>query len=287
MESWVLLQRAMLCRDGVERMRADARASMRGLDPGSQWRATALLLEGVSHLLEGDAERADPLLAHAVEVAGHAGAMPANSVALAERCLVAIQRGDWTDAAALAERAQRIVRTGHLDDYVPSALVYAVVARTALHRGEVARAQEHLARAARLRPLLTYALPQLAGQTLLELARCYLAMDDAAGARVVLREARDILQQRPRLGILAEQADELRARLDTIRAGTVGASSLTTAELRLLPLLSTHLSFREIGERLYLSPHTVKTQAMSVYRKFGVSSRSQAVLVAQRIGLGA
>jgi LuxR family transcriptional regulator, maltose regulon positive regulatory protein len=52
-----------------------------------------------------------------------------------------------------------------------------------------------------------------------------------------------------------------------------------------LPLLATHLSFREIGERLHLSPHTVKTQAMSIYRKLGVSSRSQAVQRAQQLGL--
>ena len=32
------------------------------------------------------------------------------------------------------------------------------------------------------------------------------------------------------------------------------------------------LSFREIGEQLFLSPHTVKTQAGSIYRKLGVSS---------------
>ena len=65
-----------------------------------------------------------------------------------------------------------------------------------------------------------------------------------------------------------------------------GGLSLTTAELRLLPLLATHLTFREIGERLYLSQHTVKTQAMSIYRKLGVSSRSQAVQRAQQLGLG-
>ena len=64
-----------------------------------------------------------------------------------------------------------------------------------------------------------------------------------------------------------------------------GPSSLSTAELRLLPLLSTQLSFREIGERLYISPHTVKTQALSVYRKLGTSSRSQAVQRLQEIGL--
>jgi LuxR family transcriptional regulator, maltose regulon positive regulatory protein len=66
----------------------------------------------------------------------------------------------------------------------------------------------------------------------------------------------------------------------------VGVSSLTTAELRLVPLLSTHLSFRQIGQRLHVSRHTVKTQALSVYRKLGVSSRGQAVQRLQQLGLG-
>jgi LuxR family maltose regulon positive regulatory protein len=52
-----------------------------------------------------------------------------------------------------------------------------------------------------------------------------------------------------------------------------------------LPLLSTHLSFREIGERLHVSRNTIKTQAISVYRKLGVSSRSEAVTVAEDLGL--
>ena len=74
--------------------------------------------------------------------------------------------------------------------------------------------------------------------------------------------------------------------LDSSRGGTVRASSLSTAELRLLPLLATHLSFREMGERLHVSRHTVKSQALSVYRKLGVSSRSQAVQRMQELGLG-
>jgi LuxR family maltose regulon positive regulatory protein len=52
-----------------------------------------------------------------------------------------------------------------------SGLVHGGAARTALHRGDPAVAREHLARAARLRPLLTYAIPWLAVQTLLELGR--------------------------------------------------------------------------------------------------------------------
>jgi LuxR family transcriptional regulator, maltose regulon positive regulatory protein len=136
-----------------------------------------------------------------------------------------------------------------------------------------------------MRPLLTAAMPHRAVQTLLELARAYLALTDVAAATILLREVRFILQQRPRLGILPTQADQLQSQLDTLRETTASVVTLTTAELRLLPLLSTHLSFREISEQLYLSRHTVKSHAMSIYRKLGVSSRSQAIQHLQQTGL--
>jgi LuxR family maltose regulon positive regulatory protein len=241
--------------------------------------------EGISFLLEGDAQRADPILAHAFDVATEAGALPLAAVVLAERCIVAAASGDWAQAQALADRALEIVRGGELDAYWTSALVYAWAARAAVQRGDLGAARGHVARAARLRPLLTYALPVVSVQALLELARAYAALGDPHGARAVLRQAGDIFQQRPDLGVLRGQADELRASVDTMGREGLGASSLTTAELRLLPLLPTHLSFREIGERLYLSPHTVKSQAMSIYRKLGASSRSQAVQRTQQLGL--
>ena len=62
-------------------------------------------------------------------------------------------------------------------------------------------------------------------------------------------------------------------------------ASLTTAELRTLHFLPTHLSFREIGERVYVSANTVKTQANAVYRKLDVSCRSEAVSRARQLGL--
>ena len=61
--------------------------------------------------------------------------------------------------------------------------------------------------------------------------------------------------------------------------------ALTGAELRLLPLLSTHLSFPEIAGELFLSRNTVKSQAYSIYRKLGASSRSQAVARSRELGL--
>ena len=53
----------------------------------------------------------------------------------------------------------------------------------------------------------------------------------------------------------------------------------------MLPYLATHLSFPEIGDRLYLSRHTVKSHAMAIYRKLNVTSRSDGVERAQELGL--
>jgi LuxR family transcriptional regulator, maltose regulon positive regulatory protein len=285
MESWRAQLRAYLCRRGMRQMRRDAEIALEGMAPGSEWRASALALLGLSWLLDGEPERADPILAQAVEVGLDTGAAPTAAAAFAERAIVAIRRGDWDDADTLADHGLAILRDGHLDDYGPGAIVHALVARTAAHRGDVPRARESLGHAARLRPQLTYAMPTLAVHALLEIGRAYLALADAAGARAVLREAGAILRIRPDLGTLPREAEELRSMLDALPVGSVGASSLTTAELRLVPLLSTHLSFREIGERLHVSRHTVKTQAISVYRKLGVSSRSEAIDRVQAIGL--
>jgi LuxR family maltose regulon positive regulatory protein len=284
-EASIAYLKALLCRDGIERMRLDAQVALDGLDPASPYRATMLHTEGLSYLLEGDPDRADVVLAHAVDAATGAGSVPFVPVVLAERGILAIGREDWAAADAFADQAQVIMEGGDFDDYWTSALVYAWLARVALHHGDIARGRDLVGRAARLRHLQTYALPVVSSQALLEMAGAYVALGDAAGGRTVLRQVRDILQQRPRLGAVAGQADELAARLDTVRGGAPGASSLTTAELRLLPFLPTHLTFREIGERLFVSRHTVKTQAISVYRKLGVSSRGEAITRMRELGL--
>ena len=102
----------------------------------------------------------------------------------------------------------------------------------------------------------------------------------------LMTEVAAIRRRRPDLGILGEQVDVLSARLASLRGSAADwAATLTRAELRLLPLLTTHLSFREIGERLFVSRNTVKTEAISVYRKLGVRSRSAAIERAAELGL--
>jgi DNA-binding CsgD family transcriptional regulator len=68
-------------------------------------------------------------------------------------------------------------------------------------------------------------------------------------------------------------------------AGSPGPLPLTAAELRILRLLPTKLSYTEVGAELYVSVNTVKLHAASIYRKLGVSSRSQAISRSHDLGL--
>ncbi len=88
------------------------------------------------------------------------------------------------------------------------------------------------------------------------------------------------------MGVLVEDVQELHEQV-AATSGSSGAwaMSLTGAELRLLPYLATHLTFPEIASRLFLSRNTIKTEAVSVYRKLGASSRSQAIERAVEVGL--
>ena len=99
-------------------------------------------------------------------------------------------------------------------------------------------------------------------------------------------EVDEVLRRRPGLGTLVGEAEALRAQLSRQHGSiALGASALTAAELRLLPMLTTHLSFRQIAAEMFLSRHTIKAQAVSIYRKVGASSRNQAVSRSRELGL--
>ena len=87
------------------------------------------------------------------------------------------------------------------------------------------------------------------------LARIHLALAEQVGARTLRREVDALLKRRPGLGALAADAGALRDQLSKERGSSVpGAPALTAAELRLLPLLSTYLSFPQIAEEMFLPP---------------------------------
>lgn len=272
--------------DGIEQLRADADEIARRFAASNIVDTVSAIMRGAAQLLSGDLEGSDASFEDAVSIGKATGATDMLAVALCERSLLAMTRGEWDQAEVFAGQARTFLRRGGMADSYVTPLVCAVHARAAMHRGDVATARQELTAAQRQRHLLTYAIPKVAVQARIELARVHIALADPTGARTLMREVNDLLRLRPGLGTLVGQAEELRVQLSRQRGSiALGASALTDAELRLLPLLATYLSFPEIADDLSLSRSTVKVEAISIYQKLGVSSRSQAVAQARRLGL--
>jgi LuxR family transcriptional regulator, maltose regulon positive regulatory protein len=285
-EAWAALLRAFLCRRGAEQMRADADEAVKKFAAQSFVTPGPAILQGIARVLCGDLDGGDASLEDGISIGEEVGAHEDVALALCERSLLAMARGEWGRAEVLAGQAGTVLRRAGIEESYATPLVSAVQARTAMHQGDVPAARQQLVSAQRLRHLLTYALPYFAVQARIELISVHLTLADIAGARTLTREVDELLRRRPGLGNLAGEAQAFRARLSEERGSSApGVSALTAAELRLLPLLSTHLSFPQIAEEMFLSRHTVKSQAMSLYRKLGVASRSQAITRSRELGL--
>jgi LuxR family maltose regulon positive regulatory protein len=284
-EANVSLLRALMCRDGVARMRADARLAWDRLEPGDAARALARLLEGISYLVDGDADRADPILAHAVDLYTHIGGMPGAATATADSrpggdLAPGLGCGRQAGAAGTRDHAGRPPRRLHHEPACPCRRrPHGPAPRRRRGRQGASRARRSPAAAAHLRrPAHRRPGAAGAGARLPDAGRCRRRQNRPAagpGHRPVAPGPR----HPPQPGRGATRTARCGPR------GTVGPSSLTTAELRLLPFLPSYLGYREIGERLHVSRHTVKSQAASIYRKLGVSSRAEAMMRLQALGL--
>jgi LuxR family maltose regulon positive regulatory protein len=234
----------------------------------------------------GATDRAAHDLKAAVDIGLALNAVDEVFVSQALLALLAGGQGAWDEAAERARAAQVLVDETNFGSYSESAIVHVATARVALHEARTDDARAALGRAHRLRPLLDHGVPWLTVQVGLELTRAHLELGDAGAARTILAETDNVLELRPGMGLLVDDARELRKRVEAT-TGPAGAwaMTLTSAELRLLPYLATHLTFPEIASRLFLSRNTVKTEAVSIYRKLGASSRSRAVERAIEAGL--
>ncbi len=72
---------------------------------------------------------------------------------------------------------------------------------------------------------------------------------------------------------------------DVTRTGAVD-HKLTRRERDILALLSEGRSNRSIAQHLYLSDKTVKAHLAAIFRKLGVTNRTQAAMMARQLGLG-
>jgi LuxR family maltose regulon positive regulatory protein len=276
---------ALLAMDGVVQMDKDAARASELHPVEAPWQAPCYLLRGVASHLTGHPERAVPMLEEGVR----RGAVVSPIVqvnSLAQLCLIAVKDGDWDRASRLIAQAREQVRRCGLSDYPSTVLVFATSALVHSHEGRVERAAAGSKDAKRLLALLTDFPPWYEAEARLVLFRACVRLDDLESGRVLLDEASLFLVRIPDAIILREWLNESVAALESASTEHRGREwSLTKAELRTLQYLPSHLSFREMGERIHVSPNTVKTQAQAVYRKLDASSRAEAVVRAREAGL--
>jgi len=269
--------RAAMCAAGPDQMMADAEFAVAAEPSWSPWRDQAVNLLGEALLLGGDVDQADARFEAASARAQDAGNPDVQILSDSERAMIAMDRGRWDDAEQLIDQALSSIDEHRMQDYASSVLAFAGGARLALHRGDTKAARRQLTRAMRARPVSTYALPSVSVRFRIHLASMFWVTGDHATARHLVREIDDILLLRPDLGRLLDQVAALQELVRSTTPGATGMTPLTPAELRLLPYLQTHLTIPEIGARLFVSKNTVGTEVGSIYRKLGVSTRSEAV----------
>ena len=120
-------------------------------------------MNGTAHLLLGDDERADSVLASAAEASDRTGRAESRALALSERSLLAAGHDD-DGAELLALEAHRLIEERELDGYPTSALDLAATARALLRHGRWDEARRQLTITQGLAPSLTHAIPWLSVQ---------------------------------------------------------------------------------------------------------------------------
>jgi len=81
------------------------------------------------------------------------------------------------------------------------------------------------------------------------------------------------------MSAMAARLDAVRKGLRTLSSPQLDGEALTGREMDVLRRLTGSQSLGEIAAALYLSPNTVKTHTMTLYRKLGARSRFEAVRI--------
>jgi LuxR family maltose regulon positive regulatory protein len=271
--------------DGLASMEGSARAFINGKPRDDPWQTLSHFLLGVALFLRDEPDQAVAALAE-----GYRLAIAHNLPVMTAHCLAgladaAFERGDEHQAVTFVREARALAAHHRIDAIATTAPIFTTSTVGFLHEGRFADARREAVRALRLTAMMRTMAPWHAVQGRLALAQVNAALGDPQRAKLLLDEAGDARGPNTASPRLERMYAETRERLATVAAGLDDASSLTTAEVRVLQYLPTHLSFPQIAEELFVSRHTVKTQALSAYRKLGVHTRSEAIERARRAGL--
>ena len=200
--------------------------------------------------------------------------------------LVEIERGRLAAAQGHAEKAKAAVGGIGTSRSWLGANASAALGSVLAAEGSLGEAERHLASAERFFRDEVATLHH--AWLLVLLARVRLGRGRLDTAAETLRSACQALDELVDSGTVPALADEVERELEAAKGRSVSGELLelpSEAELAVLRLMATDLSSREIGERLFLSPNTIRSHRRALYHKLGVHSRTDAIARATELGL--
>jgi LuxR family maltose regulon positive regulatory protein len=280
LEFYVKMIEALVCDNGVRAMVRAAHEALQ-IDIGdSPFRCIPLHLEGCGMAMLGDLDAAVPLLDESIDI-GYL--YPAAAVSgFTQKAAIAMLTGDWSDARRFVERGREIYQRFRLENVPTQAPFSAVAAAVAANDGDTEAAAAYAAKGRVLVARLVDMAPWQGIETRLILGQVEHRLGRQAAAAQLAKEAASELERLPDAVSLIRN---LLAFENVLGSVETPSEALTTAEIRLLSFLPTHLTFGQIAEELFVSVNTVKSQAKAVYRKLDVMSRGEAVDRATTLGL--
>jgi LuxR family transcriptional regulator, maltose regulon positive regulatory protein len=286
-EAAARLVRAATIDGGVGQAVLDGRCAVALADAGgSEILTAALAAYSRALFFAGELDEAAAVAMRALEHPAIERAVPSLVLTRSTLALVAIERGRLASARGHAEKAKAAVgRIGTSRSWL-GANASAALGSLLAAEGSLVEAEHELASAERF---FTDEVATLHHTWLLVLlARVRLRRGRLDEAEATLRSAREALGELIDSGWVPALADAVEQELETARGHASGGEVLeppSDAELAVLRLLASDLSTREIGERLFLSPNTIRSHKRALYHKLGVHSRTDAVARATALGL--
>ena len=286
-ESWALVARALTFDGGVGQAVLNGRRAVELAQAGSGEVLTGALAAYARALFfAGDLKKASAVAVRVLEHPDVDRRPPSLTHARATLALVAVERGRLASARGHAEQAKAAVGRIRRSRSWLGANASAALGSVLAAEGRLAEAEQELASAERFFRDEVATLHHT--WLLVLLARVRLRRGHLAEAEAMLRSAREALGELIDSGPIPALADEVERELETA-SGHASTGELreppSGAELAVLRLLASDLSTREIGERLFLSPNTIRSHTRALYRKLGVHSRTDAIARATALGL--
>jgi LuxR family maltose regulon positive regulatory protein len=278
-ESTVALIRGLFGFDGPVGMLAAARrAAELETDGNTRWYGVANTALGHASYVAGDLSTAVDLLPRGA----HSEAAPAliRVLAFSVLALTHAELGQHDRSRKAAEEAMAVVETRSMHALPQIALAFTAFGQSQAASGRLEDAMTTLDHGLALRRNLPGLSPWPTMHHLLVMGRVAVMAGDPPSGRQLLDEAAVMIRRYPQgMAAMITRLDAARKSLRESKNGELRTEHLTAREIDILRKLATPQSLSQIASELYVSPNTVKTHTLSLYRKLGARSRDEAVRI--------